>query len=464
MRTSPEKFLKIKKQVLSRIKPRKADYEAEKKFIGSMISRIKAIEGNHVDVIVAGSSARDTHLKGDRDIDIFVLFQKDFPREDFVKEGLRIAKLAFRGHEWEEAFSEHPYIRGSISGYEVEIVPSYKVEHAFELKSSVDRTPFHNSYLLQKLSDVQKDEARLLKQFLKGIGSYGAELKYNSVPGYVTELLILNYGDFLSCIKAAAKWKMNEVIDLEKYYLAKDAVKRFNSHLIIVDPVDLNRNVAAALSYNQYARMIAASREFLKKPALDFFFGKRHAELSRKTLKEILLKKELVAVCLDYPKNALADIIWGQAKRMQRKAANQLFINDFVVNRHEFWTDEKKILLMLFELESLTLQKVKKKAGPEVIEEEHSANFLKAHKDAVAGPRIEDGRWIIEVERKYVHADDFMEAYLKELQKSEKKPMLSALKKGIKILDEDAIAKLYSANDEFRQFLSGYLRGRESFL
>lgn len=459
-----EKFQKIKKQVLSRIKPGKADLENEKKFAQSLVEKIKSIEGRHADVIVAGSSARGTHLKNDRDIDVFVLFPKEFPREDFVKEGLRIAKLAFKGHEWEQAFSEHPYIRGCINGYEVEIVPSYKVEHAFELKSSVDRTPFHNSYLLQKLSDAQKDEARLLKQFLKGIGCYGAELKYNSVPGYVTELLILNYGDFLSCIKAAAKWKMNEVIDLEKYYLAKDAVKRFNSHLIIVDPVDLNRNVAAALSYNQYARMIAASREFLKRPSPDFFFGKKHPELSGKKLREILAKKELVAVCLGYPKNALADIIWGQAKRMQRKIANQLFINDFIVNRHEFWTDERSMLLLLFELESLSLQKVKKKAGPEVVEEEHSRNFLAAHKDAVAGPRIEDGRWIIEIERKYLHADDFMKAYLKELQKSEKKPILTALKKGGKILDEAAITRLYSSDKGFREFLSRYLSGKERFL
>ena len=31
------------------------------------------MEGKHIDVILAGSLARNTHLKGDRDIDIFVV-------------------------------------------------------------------------------------------------------------------------------------------------------------------------------------------------------------------------------------------------------------------------------------------------------------------------------------------------------------------------------------------------------
>ncbi len=451
------------KRVLAKIKPSDKEYLEEIDFANSLIRKIKAIEGNHVDVIVAGSTARNTHLRGDRDIDMFVLFPEELTKEDFVNEGLRIAKKVFRGCEWEEAFSEHPYIRGNINGYAVEIVPSYKVSSASQLKSAVDRTPFHNDYLQKRLTSRQRDYVRLLKQFLKGIGCYGAELKYNSVPGYVTELLILRYGDFLSCIKHVAAWRKNELIDLENYYGGTEPLKRFNSHLVIVDPVDRNRNVAAALSYNQYARFIAASQAFMQKPSTDFFFGKKLKVLNTASLKKILRKKEIIAVKLPYPKKALADIIWGQTKRLSKKISNQLAMNNFVVNREEAWTDEKTMLLLVFELEFLSLQRITKKIGPEVVDREHSKRFLEVHKKAVAGPRIENGRWIIEIERQFTEADGFLKSYLKKNKGSEKEPISAALRNPV-ILDEKHIVKLYSRNREFREFLTSYIRGKESFL
>ena len=113
--------------------------------------KIKEMEGKHVDVVLCGSNARDTHLKGDNDLDIFVLFPEKLSREEFEKEGLRIGKKVFRGKKWEKAFSEHPYIRGKIEEFDVEIVPSYKVPSAELLQSSVDRSPFHNQYLKKRL-------------------------------------------------------------------------------------------------------------------------------------------------------------------------------------------------------------------------------------------------------------------------------------------------------------------------
>ena len=275
--------------------------------------------------------------------------------------------------------------------------------------------------------------------------------------------MILRYGDFLSCIKHAAEWKRNELIDLENYYGGEKTLRQFNSHLIIIDPVDRNRNVAAALSYNQYARFIAASQAFLEKPSIDFFFGKKLKSINTTILKKILHKKELVAIKLSYPKKALADIVWGQAKRLGKKISNQLAMNNFVVNREESWTDEKTMLLLVFELESLSLQRITKKIGPEVVDKAHSKRFLEVHKKAVAGPRIENGRWIIEIERQFIEADGFLKAYLKKNKGSEKKPISVALKKPV-ILDEKHIVKLYSKNKEFREFLTSYLRGKESFL
>src|SRR3989338_9755683 len=129
---------KLHRKVLDKITPSAAEYRAELALGDKLIDKIKSMEGKHIDVILAGSLARNTHLKGDRDIDIFVLFPKHLSREEFVAEGLRIGKRVLKGYKWFEAYSEHPYLRANVDGYDVEIVPSYKIANASELKSAVD--------------------------------------------------------------------------------------------------------------------------------------------------------------------------------------------------------------------------------------------------------------------------------------------------------------------------------------
>jgi len=45
-----------------------------------------------------------------------------------------------------------------IYGFEVEIVPSYKISDASKKMSSVDRSVFHQRYLKKRLSEKQKNE------------------------------------------------------------------------------------------------------------------------------------------------------------------------------------------------------------------------------------------------------------------------------------------------------------------
>ena len=50
--------------------------------------------------------------------------------------------------------------------------------------------------------------------------------------------------------------------------------KTHDEPLIVVDPVDPNRNVAAALTLDKMLQFAAVSQTFLKEPGLDFFFPK----------------------------------------------------------------------------------------------------------------------------------------------------------------------------------------------
>lgn len=456
---------KLLNSILKKITPTRAERGKQKQLAEQIIERIKKTSGKHVDVMLCGSIARDTHLQGDNDLDIFVLFPEKLGRELFEREGLRIGKMVFRGHKWEKAFSEHPYIRGRINGFDVEIVPSYKVSKARLKQSAVDRSPFHNSYLKKRLGKKKKPEARLLRQFLKGIKCYGADVKASSVPGYVVELLVLHYGSFTKAIKAISEWKQGQVIDLAKHYNKGEARKLFpDAPLIVIDPVDKNRNVAAALSLNQFSRMVAASRAFLRKPDKHFFFGGRKRSWPVRKLRSMLQKKELVALKLGFPRKALPDVVWGQIQRFARKVEKQLVLNGFNVLRSEAWTDEKQAIVIVFEVESRLLQKSAVKTGPFVTDEKNSGAFLQAHKRVIAGPRIEQGRWVVEIQRKYTRIEKFLRDFLRKEKRVEKGYLRKALNKQCRILQEENIVELYKRNKQFSGFLTTYLKGEEEFL
>ena len=453
----------ILEKVLEKITPSENEIEAEKKISGEILGRLKGAKGKHVDVQLCGSVARNTHLRGDRDIDIFVMFPPHISMDEFEKEGLRLGMFVFRGHKWEKAYSQHPYIRGVIRGFDVEIIPSYKVEKAEQLQSAVDRSPFHNSYLLAHLSRQQRGEVRLLKQFLKGIKAYGAELKVGSVPGYVTELLIVRYGSFVGAMEAIAKWKEREVIDIEGHSKEEEALKKFDTPLVIIDPVDRNRNVAAALSLNQYSRIIAAARAFLKKPSDNFFFPKKTNPLEFAKVKKLVEKEGLIVVAMGFPKNELPDVLWGQIRRLCKKIIAALQQKDFKVLRSSEWSDENSEIIFVFDLEANELERIQKRIGPSVTNERHSEEFLKTHRKPISGPRIEEGRWIVDIERKHFLATKYIAELLKQLKKSEKSGIKKALNKKARIMENKEVLQKYKKNAEFREFFSTYLKGKEEF-
>src|SRR3989344_1302347 len=448
---------------IRKITPSEDEKKKQEKIAQEIMQKIMKISGKHEHAELVGSNARNTHLKGDHDLDIFVFYPKNTQRNEFEQEGLRIGKLVFRGKKWEKAYSEHPYIRGTYNGFDVEIVPAYNIQNASEMQSAVDRTTFHNQYLLGKLGEKQKSEVRLLKQFLKGIKVYGADLKASGVPGYVTELLILNYGSFEETLKAISNWKEREIIDLEKQTRKIEAEKKFSNPLIIIDPVDANRNVAAALSITQYARMIAAARAFLKKPSLKFFFGAKIKIMPLSGAKKLVEKEGLITIEIGYPKKELSDVLWGQIRSVTKKIVSSLEQKNFSVLRSEAWSDDEKQIIIVVDLEANKLEKIMKRTGPHVSNAEHSEAFLKAHKNALSGPRIEKGKWVVEIERKHWKATEYLKEVFKELRKTEKGGMKKALNKKAKILSDAEVISKYKKDAKFKEWFSSYLKGKEEF-
>ncbi|WP_293032734.1 CCA tRNA nucleotidyltransferase, partial [Natronococcus sp.] len=208
------------------------------------------------DVLQVGSSARNTWISGDRDIDVFVRFPPELDRETLEEYGLEVGHATVPdGHE---EYAEHPYVKGEIKGFDVDVVPCFRLESATEIRSAVDRTPFHNRYLEERLDEELAADVRLTKQFLKGIGAYGSDLRTSGFSGYLTELLVVEYGGFRPLLEAAADWQPPVELDPMDHGRAS-----FSDPLIVIDPTDPERNVAAVCAAENVARLQHYAREFL---------------------------------------------------------------------------------------------------------------------------------------------------------------------------------------------------------
>jgi len=244
----------IRASILSRIKPKDPEKQKLSALSDRLISRINTIckdEGLNISAILVGSTARGTWLSGEHDLDIFIMFPPEVSRDHLEKNGLYVArKMAAKAQSSEERYAEHPYINAVFDGYEVDLVPAFGVASAAEIKSAVDRTPFHNKFVLSRIQGME-DEVLLLKQFLKGCGVYGSELRTHGFSGYLVELLVIRYGSFMQVLEAAREWKPGTIIDIEKH-----ASIAHDDPLVVVDPTDPARNVAAALSLDNLSIFI----------------------------------------------------------------------------------------------------------------------------------------------------------------------------------------------------------------
>ena len=178
----------LEKSVLAKIKPTPYEQKCLFNIADYLIKRTNLIASElnltGVSAQLVGSAARGTWLSGTHDLDIFILFPDDTDTEYLEYYGLKIArKVAEESDSRQEQYAEHPYISLKFKGYDVDLVPCFRVSSASNIKSAVDRTPFHNEFIKENITGLE-DEVLVLKQFMHGIGVYGSELKTRGFSGY----------------------------------------------------------------------------------------------------------------------------------------------------------------------------------------------------------------------------------------------------------------------------------------
>ncbi|MDI9646675.1 MAG: CCA tRNA nucleotidyltransferase [Archaeoglobales archaeon] len=429
-----EKVIEITEKIIPFVVPSEEEVQLGRKAEAEIRRRLNEIG---VEYIFVGSYARNTWLKDNLEIDVFVFFDPKVSRELLEKEGLEIGKKVLESYE--VRYAEHPYVHGRLFGVEVEIVPCYKVKSAAEIKSAVDRTPFHHEWLKDRIKG-KENEVRILKKFLKVNGLYGAEYKVRGFSGYLCELLIVYYGSFAELVKNATKWSRRTVIDVGK------KEERTGDVFFVVDPVDEKRNVAANLSLDNLAKFVQLCRDFLKNPSEAFFF-ERPLKIppDEEVLKIIELRSSSIFAVEFQKPEIVEDNLYPQLERAAKKIFEFLEKEGYKPMRYNYFANDKCYLI--FECEISELSRVYKKMGPKFEDEENVESFLK--KNRKFKPFIENGRWWSFELRENTKPEDSVEKFISKNWASLGKNVGEILRRDFKILKGKELLKVKEKLAEF---------------
>ncbi|NLV26495.1 MAG: CCA tRNA nucleotidyltransferase [Methanomicrobiales archaeon] len=442
-------FSDLELHVLTEIRPTEDELDRMYAIADQLMLDIR--ESGKAEGMMVGSVARKTCVHGDRDLDVFMLFDPSLPREDLEHEGLSLAwSIASKYTDIiKEKYAEHPYLNATIDDLDVDLVPCYKVQEATGIQSAVDRTPFHNRYIKARIESYT-DDVLLLKQFVKAGGVYGSDQMTEGFAGYLCELLILHCGGFHQLLNTAAKWKPGIFIDIEQH-----AAKRFDEPMVVIDPVDPCRNVSASVSETRLLEFIELCQGYLKSPSKWFFYRPPICILTTEEVQALVSGREsaFIAIIFKTPPY-IEDIVVPQLRKSLHTLNDLLRRNEFVVARADTWMLEDRCML-LFELLVDTLPAIRFHAGPPVTSTVNAQRFIEKYllsESIFAGPFIREGKYGVELPRRFRRAVDLL---------SSSEVFSTALGKHVKSAMSDEFSVYYGIEcwqPGFEPFISEFLQ------
>ncbi len=394
-------------RVLGRIRPRDAGLIETVDAFVSQLNSIMFSMHMKAKAVTGGSIAKGTYLEGDYDVDIFVAFDRDYYRDDNLSAELSRALKSFDGVE--KVHGSRNYFHLIHKGITFEIVPVLDVSEPSQAKNVTDMSPLHVAWFSRRASVQTSDEVRLAKQFCKSARVYGAESHINGFSGHVLDILVIHYGSFLKLVEAASDWEKPVVIDVENHLanpLEELNAAKVKSPLILVDPVQPDRNAAAALSEEKFNRFIERCREFLAKPSERFFTVKTYSESQ---LKDRFTGQRLVLLEVS-PADGKKDVVGAKLLKVFEHILTHVKLNDFNVREADWQWDGSALMWFVFGTEDLP--RVKKHMGPPEKKTSDAKAFREAHvRDEVCG---EFGRLYAIVEREFTKPEAFIEHLIKD--------------------------------------------------
>ncbi len=385
----------VERAVLNELTPSKQEAERMAELVQRLESDVRRAlraAGSTAEASVQGSIAKDTWIAGSTDLDLFVLCEPDTPAEQLEALATRLGDAVF--DSWDQKYAQHPYVLGQYAGVQVDLVPAYKIRDASQRASAVDRTPLHTAWVRANLSRAQRGDVRLLKQWMKGVGVYGAETAIGGFSGYLCEVLV----DWHENFRGALEWLRRSQPRAHGW---GDELPDQPSALLIADPVDDSRNVAAAVTEETLARAAEAAEAYLAEPRRSFFFPAAPSATQPAQL-QAALKREGHgwAGLVLRPRTDRLDLVLPQFQKAARQAAEHLSRAGLTVLRHRVTVLGDQRVAMQWLCSPAELPPTFERRGPAADKQPNAAAFERkwtGHPDAQGPVRSDGGHLVVTV-------------------------------------------------------------------
>ena len=369
------------------------------------------------ELIIGGSVAKNTWLPGIHDIDTFLLFNyKKFKTKsrELSKYAEKILQDTFE--EIKRLHGSRDYFQTKFEEYDIEIIPVLKISKPSEMVNITDVSPLHVKWVAKKTRKNKQlaNEIRVAKKFFKAAKIYGAESFIKGFSGHVIEVLIITFGSFEKFLKAVRNWNKEQIVDPENYYKNKnELMKKMNasklvSPLIVVDPVQPERNAAAALDISNFNKLIKQAKDFTRRPNLKFFIEDK---VTLEDLRRRRKEKKLI-VLLVKPEYEKLDVAGAKIMRKFGKLLKYMIANDFKIHDAGFEWDRESEMMLWFFTDKQDLPAIRKQIGPR---KKEGKEFINSFKQKY-GRRVQADarRYYVELPRKYKTAEHLVSDIIKD--------------------------------------------------
>ncbi len=476
--SSDNNYEKILDPVKKKLRPKPEEEKKVNLFITNLVEVLSTIDlGVKFKIKVVGSIAKGTWLSNDHDIDIFLLFPpnkvEEFPKIVFNLKEIVPKELQKKGiiAKPEKKHANYPYLFLRSDNLSIDIVPAVDTELVPEeqkkILTPVDRTPLHTQYVKKEIEKKPElaDEIRLLKKFLKTIGTYGSEVKIRGFSGYLCELFVINLGSFINVLKWFSETMFptvflpNDVEEPEK----KDYDKWKGQPLIFPDPTDKHRNVASVVTLENLLYTKLGAKLFLHRP-FTFFFNRIPI---KKDLHELLSKeKENSFLVLIELKGINEDIIWSQLWRNSKKMKNFLkesyFDNPRIIPVEII--PEKKYGFLVFTPEKESKRFSEERSLP--LAEDNIAQILERMKklERSYGPLIIENKLVYFEKKEKKKLSEGLKEFISSHRFKWSKSVKSSIKKEPVFVNLNVVFKNYDTLYEFNWKVEEIITGKKPWL
>jgi tRNA nucleotidyltransferase (CCA-adding enzyme) len=394
------------------------------------------------EVVLGGSFAKGTWLKNETDVDIFMKFSTQLDLKDFENYGKEIGLQSLKDFSPYLRYADHPYVEAYVEAVKINVVPCYDVPYGRWI-SAADRSPFHTTFVNNSLDAHKKNQVRLLKKFFRSLNVYGAEISKKGFSGYASEVLIVKFGSFISTLDYFSNFTEDKkIISVDSVLSNDEKPKKFNSFLILLDPVDNNRNLGTAISALSVGTFIQGSRMFLKNPSNDFFDDVKKAVNIDPGFVELLelLSSDILIIEFNFSFRA-PDIIWGQLQKSVNSLSKFIESSGYKIIKNSYFTDEKEHCVLAFLMESVTIPKYYKRMGPDIFRDNDVKKFIESNAASKLKWLASDNRMNCILSRDFTDIRDFLKFVF------DNKHNLIGIPKGLKS-DFFATVKIFTVDQQ----------------